>query len=158
MKTETIQVKFVNPPKAGKKKGSIKDSNDNIYGAFPNILSQFTAGAAYEVTYSEEDWNGATWKTIKSVKKVADAPAGNGPGPSSSTYRETSSKDAERMWVTAVVRAGIQGGQIQFNDEALTMAVNDARKAWRNTFGKSDAPAQAPKPSASEELNDSIDF
>jgi hypothetical protein len=72
MPTGTITVKYVNPPKAGKKKGTIKSADGQMFGVWADKLGEFTPDMIYEIEYSEEAWNGQTYRTI--TKATPKAP------------------------------------------------------------------------------------
>lgn len=52
MPTATITVEYVNQPKPGKKMGSIKGSDGQYYGVWPNDLNQFRQGETVTIEYS----------------------------------------------------------------------------------------------------------
>lgn len=159
MLTATIKVSFINQVKPGKKKGSIKTADDVLYGCWPDKLALFTPGSTYEITYDEQTFNGAIYKDIKSAKLIQAAPAvGGGNGAATSggygTYRETSATDAQRMFVTAIVKAAVQAGTVTLSAESLTHAVQEARLAWDQTFGA----ATVTKPPKRDDMNDDISY
>jgi hypothetical protein len=64
-------------------------------------------------------------------------PNGNG---GNNTYRETSAKDAERMFVCSILNAAVSAGIVDIQTPtSLINAVNILRTTWDNTFG-SNAP------------------
>ena len=67
MPTATIEVKYVNEPSEGKKTGSIKGANGELYGVFPEMLPNFTTGKVYEVEYGEREFKGKMYRTIKRI-------------------------------------------------------------------------------------------
>jgi hypothetical protein len=115
MPTTTMTVKYVNPPKAGKQRGSIKATDGQILGVFADKLHLFEPGSTYEIEYTETISNGVTYRNVKSATVIA-APADTPTPPAPATfhgYRETSPTDAKRMFVcanlTALIRAGEAG-------------------------------------------------
>ena len=142
MPTATITVKWVNQPKPGKKKGSIKTADDQIFGVWADKLGNFQQNGIYDIEYDTEDWNGQTYKTIKSaaLKGQASRPMGRGP----MAPRETSMKDAERMFVCSLINAAIQAGKVEFTGASLETAVNGLRRVWANTFGAAEVPSERP--------------
>jgi hypothetical protein len=70
----TMTVKYVNPPKAGKQRGSIKGTDDQILGVFADKMHLFEAGATYEIEYTETTSSGVTYRNVKSATAVAVAP------------------------------------------------------------------------------------
>jgi hypothetical protein len=103
MPTMTMTVRYVNPPKAGKQRGSIKGTDDQILGVFADKLHLFEPGSTYDIEYTETVSSGVTYRNVKSVTAVAAAPtASTGPTTAThNTYRETSANDAKRMFVCA---------------------------------------------------------
>lgn len=155
--TATVTVKFVNPPKEGKKKGSIKGANDEFFFVWADKLGQYEKGKTYEVEYEESDFNGQTYRTIKNVK-----PSGNGsaaqsaaPATSGAYYKPTSPVDSERMFVCAILAAGIKSGQIKFGADTLVPAIAHIRTAYKQTLGRIDDPTPATRRA---ELDDEIPF
>jgi hypothetical protein len=67
MPTTTMTVRYVNPPKPGKQRGSIKGTDDQILGVFADKLHLFESGATYEIEYSETVSNGVTYRNVKSA-------------------------------------------------------------------------------------------
>jgi hypothetical protein len=139
MPTGTITVKYVNPPKAGKKKGTIKSADGQMFGVWADKLNEFTPDMIYEIEYSEEAWNGQTYRTISKATPKTPAPASNGNGAKYNSYRETSPTDAERMFVCSLLNAAISAGKLQLSAESLVAAIKTTRAAWTQTFGTSHA-------------------
>lgn len=155
--TITAKVSFINQPKPGKKKGSIKTDSNLLIGCWPDKLALFQAGGTYEIEYSEQTVNGVTYKNVEKAKQVAaPTPATNGAaGGGYNTYRQTDPLDAERMFVTAVVRAAIQAGVLPIEATNLANAVNECRRAWNATFGAKQA---AITKTSNPDMEDSIPF
>jgi hypothetical protein len=148
LETATVKVQYVNMPKEGKKKGSIRDSEGDYYGVWADKLHDFQAGETYEITFREN--NGyrdvvavkrapapkvAEEKPYTVVKTADPRPAANG------YYRPTSPRDAERMFVCSILNAFIQTGRIENDGPALSHAVNTLRAVWGETFGTDDLAA-----------------
>src|SRR5262249_53368769 len=63
-----IKVQYVNPPKEGKKLGSIKSADGQYYSVFEKMLDQFTKGMTCKVEYSSRTGDdGREWRTITKV-------------------------------------------------------------------------------------------
>ena len=171
MATATVTVAFVNQPKPGKKRGSIKSTDNVYYQVNPAMLSSFAQGGQYEIVYETQEFNGMSFHVVQSAKQTVAPPpkAANG----SNTYRETSAKDAKRMWETAVMRAFIQQGQVQLSEEAILEAARSIRGAANKIFDApkpapaepQEPPAPPPKPTASStttpargDMDDEIPF
>ena len=60
MPTMIMTVKYVNPPKAGKQRGSIKGTDDQILGVFADKMHLFEPGSTYEIEYTETVSSGVT--------------------------------------------------------------------------------------------------
>lgn len=154
MPSATITVKYVNPPKPGAQKGSVKDINGDYYSVWADKIGQYQPNATYIIDYDEDTGrDGRVWKTIRSHTSngVPPTPApssGGYSGPRRSagnTYRETSQRDAERMFVCSLLNASIRAGVVGINATDLVPAVNALRDTWDATFGAEDQqkPQQA---------------
>lgn len=157
----TITPQYIDPPKAGKKQWSVKDQTGQYYGAFADVANQMKVGGTYEITTESRVFNGVTYHTIKTVKQVsAPAPNGAGTGGSYNTYRKTDPVDAERMMVTALVKAAVQAGTVAVEANNLANAINQVRQAWNMTYGAgaSRQAQQQPRPTPSQDMNDEIGF
>lgn len=145
MPTATITVKYVNPAKPGKKQGSVKTPDGQYYGVWADKVASFQQNTIYEVEYEERaGQDGTTWRTIKSFTEKGKAQSGyNGPRRSGNTYRETSVKDAERIFVCGAINAGLSSGRLEFTQTALIETVNILRDVWDATFGQDGAQQEA---------------
>lgn len=142
MPTTRMTIKYVNEPKEGKSRGSIKATDDTFLGCPQALLKLFEKGKTYDVTYSES----GEWKTVTGATEVeTERPrlAASNPSPTSQTKYETCAKDAERMYVCSLVNAFIQAGKIEPTAEHVTKATNAMRVAWQRTFGGQDGTFQA---------------
>lgn len=63
----TIEIAYVNPPKQGRKTGSVKTSEGQYYDVWPNMLSLFQPGGTYNVEFTERDFKGTTYRTVQKV-------------------------------------------------------------------------------------------
>jgi hypothetical protein len=136
MPTMTMTVKYVNPPKAGKQRGSIKGTDDQILGVFADKLSLFEPGSTYEIEYTETVSSGVTYRNVKSASAVAAAPAASSASaPAHNTYRETSANDAKRMFVCANLSALIRAGEVKNDKASLWNATQLLCSLWDHTFG-----------------------
>lgn len=142
MTIKTITVKYLNTPKEGKKRGSIKTTENDFFGIWPNQIALFEVGKTYDIEVEEK--NGFT--NVKSVKLVASAepapgvlkPAGNG----YNNYREMSAKDAEGSFVCATLGALIRAGEVKNDKAQLWATTNMLRALWLHTFGQPAVPAK----------------
>jgi hypothetical protein len=130
----SITVKYVNAAKPGKKNGSVKGVNDDIYGVPPHMLANFQPGATYTIDYSERVFNGQTYKTVTTAVLASPAPAeGTGGG----KYGPVGDATAERIFVCGALNAAIQGGHVELSDAVLSNVVNMLRSVWSHTLGAS---------------------
>jgi hypothetical protein len=81
MPSSTLTVKYVNPPREGSKRGSIKTVDDEFYGVWPENIELFEPGVTYEVQYVERTTNGRTFRNVKSARPHVLQPAAQ-PAPS----------------------------------------------------------------------------
>lgn len=140
--TATITVKYVNPPKPGKKRGTIKDESDTFYGVWPDKIALFQQGRTYAIEYTSQEANGQTWHTIVSAVQQAEvapaaAAAKQATGGGGQVYRETCAKDAERMFVCSMMNAFIQAGKLDLEGTKMVNATRMMRRVWQHTFGES---------------------
>lgn len=151
MATAQVKVQYVNPPKMGKKNGSIKTPDNQIYGVPPNLLPQFQAGGTYQIEYNSREFNGQWYKTVAGVTPVAaPVPSSNAGGGSAAPKWDDATP--ERIFVCGAINAAIEGGVIGFDQATIENAVRTLRNVWANTFGNK-AVEQA-----KGELNDEIPF
>lgn len=145
MSTATITVKYVNAPKEGKKKGTIKTVDGQMYGVWADKLSSFQPNGVYEIEYTSEEWNGQTYHTVKSATSKGSAPpTAFGRRPGGNTYRETSLRDAERMFVCSILNAFIQAGQVKSEPGVIEQHINMLRDVWHETFGADPTTSNPP--------------
>lgn len=163
LSTATVTVAFVNPPKAPRKSGTIKDSDGQYFSAWPDKLAQFRAGETYEIEFTEKKLDsGIVARDIKTARPVATVstplqgehtvnaavrevvtkpkPAAQ-PTNGATYYRPTAPRDAERMFVCGTLQACIKTGRIEFTEDALINTINALRDAWAATFGADDLAA-----------------
>lgn len=152
MPTATVTVSYVNPPKPGKKMGSIK-CGDVYYGVWPDKLSLFQAGQTYNIEYTED--NG-----FKNFKKLANGASSGHIStfvPKAAASHKSDAK-AEEMFVMGFMNRCYQGAcsvpsQTQLVSEMLTL-----RNAWRFVWDEKQAEQPIAAAVPSEELNDEIPF
>jgi hypothetical protein len=138
MPNMTMTVKYVNPPKAGKQRGSIKGADDQVLGVFADKMHLFEPGSTYESEYTETESSGVTYRNVKSATAVATAPTtSSSPSPTAhNTYRETSANDAKRMFVCANLSALIRAGEVKNDKASLWNATQLLCSLWDHTFGE----------------------
>jgi hypothetical protein len=128
--TMQITVAFVNPPKEGKKNGSVK-VGDRYYSYDPKKFT-FAKGGTYDIEYKEDDYNGKTYYFIEKAKEVGTANSAAG----------------DRWWmpfVSNTVAHAIAAGKIE---EPLDL------KAWalaaKTAATELDAPVKQREPGEDE--------
>lgn len=142
MPTMTMTVKYINAPKPGKQRGSIKGADDQILGIFADKLGLFEPGRTYEIEYIETASNGVTYRNVKSAKPIetatpAAAHTGVGIGPTAfNAYRETSPVDSKRMFVCATLTAMIRAGEVKKDRRDLWEATQMLCGLYEATFGE----------------------
>lgn len=99
MPQATVTVRYVNPPKDGGKRGSIKTIDDEFYGVWPETFHLFEPGRTYHVEYSERTQDG---RTFRNVKKVTPANSPAAPLPVISTASPKTLTDAEWQIILAL--------------------------------------------------------
>jgi hypothetical protein len=107
----TINIKYVDPPKAGKKMGTVKTDDDKILGFFPDKISPQPGPA--EVTVESREWKGTTLYSITAYKALpASKPDGAG--------APAASSGAAPWWmpfVSNTVAHAIAAGAITSNEQ-----------------------------------------
>ncbi len=155
VKSAVITAAYVNPPKQGRKNGTIKDASEILYLAKPPILAQFQPGGQYKINYEEYVINGTSFKEIKSAEQVGGAASGGNP---SAGARRTYGQDeglAERIFVCGAVNATLGNPNVKPYELAgmgLVELVNKYRKVWQLTFGGGVTKA------ADDDMSDEIPF
>ena len=145
MPVATVTAKYVNPPKAGQKNGSIKGEDGTLYIVNPKMLSQMQQGGMYKLEWLDNDFKGNTYHIVQSVEAVAQAKA-------------TAAQDAtsERIFVCGALNAALSNPNVTPLGTDIEGFVRTLRAVWDATFG---APPEAPKKkTTAEELNDEIPF
>lgn len=127
-----IQVKFVNEPREGRKNGTIKTEDDELYGVPPQKLGMFQPGGRYQIEYSTRSWKGQDYKTVISANLLAPPSTNSGGG---GKYGRTDDATAERIFVCGALNAAIQGGHVELSSATLGNVVNMLRQVWSETFG-----------------------
>jgi hypothetical protein len=133
-----MTVKYVNPPKAGKNRGSIKGADDSFLGVFADKLHLFEAGKTYDIEYLEQSVNGVVYKNVKSATAIEGgtttaAASASIPRESNGGYGNVN-KD-EQIFVCALLKELIASGSIKYDKRELWEATNLLRGLWGATFG-----------------------
>lgn len=152
MSTYTMTVASVNPPAAGKKRGTIKGVCGASFGVFAEKIGQFQPGKVYAIEYNEVEFNGSKLRNVVSATLEPDVKPGSLPAlqqqplpplqpaqPQPEYNRQTCPIDAERMFVCATLTALIRAGEVKNDKRQLWDATNMLRALWKHSFG--DSPA-----------------
>ena len=152
MPTETVTVQYVNPPKDGGSYGYIKTQDGKRISVHRDKLDLFQKGGSYVVEYE------TTQQGYHNFKRLAGGagPAPAGANPRSASYtRQDDPAVAERIYCCGIVNAAVPGLTQKglLTAGVLVQITNDARLAWRQTFGAGDlkttaipTPADEPPP------------
>ena len=155
-----IEVAYVNPPKEGAKKGSIKTKDGKYISVWPDKLNQFTVGGRYSVNVDATTTDeGKTFFSLKNVVGSTPAQAGNA-GAAKGGAR--SSDDA--MAVMAIVGKAYEGTGGIPDAATLAMQMKAIRVAWHRAFNEFDpttvvvTQTQRQQQQNGEEFNDEVPF
>jgi len=151
--TETVTVRYVNPPKPGKKWGSIKTVDDEYIGCAPKDLAKMSEGNTYTVTYEVLANSGA--KMLRSID-AGSAPATNGAAAprSNGSYGKKTPEEESRMFAMGhCIEAGLVVEGLNMADASdIAKMIQTLETAWMMAHGeKKPAPLE-------KELNDEIPF
>lgn len=154
MAVANITVAFVNPPKAGQKKGSVKAEDGTYYGVWPDKLHQYVKGGHYTVEYDEQTGSdGRIWKTIS---RIVSNGSGQAPARATDKGGAPSFTRSEEMFVMGIIGRALQGTGGLPDEDTLTAYVVAARAAWQR--GMTSPLGQPATPLQHQELNDEIPF
>jgi len=139
IKTATITIKYVNAPKEGKSRGSIKGANNEFFGVPANKLSQFEPGMTYDIRYTQDgEWRTVVSGTLIEPERKSEpaATAGARTTPAASdANRATHPTDAERMWVCSLLNAAITSRVVDPRDpKALAEITMTYKRLWNYAF------------------------
>jgi hypothetical protein len=149
MLTATVEIQYVNPPKPGKKMGSIKTKDGTYYNVWPDKLHLFQPGQTQMIEYQERS-NGSGGKFLTAVGVVNPAqvqmpasdnfqasgsPAKPWPGPQQSRKSVQEAHKDEMIFVMNQAAAAIRAGQIVVGSPEYIPFINKLRSAYSATFG-----------------------
>lgn len=124
-----IAIAYVNPPKAGKKNGSVKTKTGEMFGVPPEKLDQFQQGGEYAVEYSERQFNGQTYRTI--IAATLMQPPVQSRSNDTGKYGNKDDATAERIFVCGALNAHVSSGQAEMSAAYIGNIVNILREVWR---------------------------
>jgi hypothetical protein len=135
----TIQVKYDNPPKPGKKMANVKDAAGVTYFYYPDKMG-FQAGETVTIDYDVQDWGGKPMNVVKAIvpngyrgpqqAQTVAAPSYT-PAPPNGNGHATD-KD-KLIFVTGVVGRAMGSGQYSATD--IGLLTKAAVVAFRESFG-----------------------
>ena len=144
--TTRIEIQYVNPPREGKKTGSVKATDGKYYNVWPEKLDQFIEGQSYEVEVEPREFKGETYRTIKRVlangadhTAPAAAAQSNGAGGASNEF----------AWTQEIVARAMGSGQFAAAD--IPTLVQEAKIGFA-------LAQQGQKPSPKNTNEDEIPF
>lgn len=147
----TVQVRYVNRPKPGKKMGSIKTADDVYFSVHPSKLGYFQPGGTYDIEYSSREYNGTVFYTVENIANsdgAVPAPAPRAQQRSASPATQAAPaqfmknpKEQEQIFCVAIMKSMIEAGQIQPTMQDHIDTINSLREVFRQTFGKQETPA-----------------
>lgn len=146
--TTEITVAYINPPKEGKKMGSVKTADGQFYNVFENMLAQFSKGMKCRVEYEARPKDGGgEWRTIKKIVGNGSAPT---PGPKNDYRARSNPAEAKQIAVLAIVKEWVP--QIAVADTAaLIDAIRSAMMAYDQTLGGVQAQRR-------DDMNDEVPY
>lgn len=136
MPTVQMTVQYINEPKPGRKRGSIKSTDGTLLGCWGDKLSLFEVGKTYDIEYSEASDNGTVYRNVQKAKEVARAAAAKPTADAVTPRYETSPRDSERMFVTSILNAFIQSGQLRLDEQELSHATQTLRAVYHDTYSE----------------------
>ncbi len=153
--TGTLTAQYVNPVKPGKKMGSFKDANGELWFAYPSDLTRVTQGDSIAVEYTEAEGERGLSRFITKLTAIngnqpappppptqtpppeasqqqdeRNPPPSNQPPKPAATPATGAELQAESIFVTGIVGRTMQSGQFSSTDIALLTKA--AMEAWRD--------------------------
>jgi hypothetical protein len=148
MPVADITVKYVNPPRPGKKMGSIKTTGDEYYNVWPDKLGLFNAGQNYNIEYDVNDQGFKSFKKLVGDSANGQVPVGTlaaarAHAPAPATRSGGDAKAAE-MFVMGFMNRCYQGmGSVPPHGQ-LVIELRTLKSAWEEawTMPRHDAPTR----------------
>ena len=139
-----ITVQYVNEVKPGKKFGSIKTSEGQIYACNPSLLRQFSNGEVCKIEF--ETWSSGGFNITKKIG------TGGTPKPLAAPPRQrTNPVDNEHIFITACLKEFIAAGKVELETTAIVQSVKVIRDAFRFTLGGLETQRD-------DDMNDSVPY
>ena len=125
-----ITIQYVNFPKEGKKRGSIKSSEGKFYWAGADLLRRFTKGEVCVIEYASTPRDdGGEWLTLK--RKVSTSAM----APSPAFRNRTDPAEQKQIFVTALLKEFVASGKVEASRTAVVTAGNALKGAYDDLFG-----------------------
>lgn len=134
MSSTVIEVKYADPPKTGKKQGTVKTPGGEIYGVWPDKLGLLRPGRRYRVAFKERDHKGKTYRTITKVEPVE---VNSDDAPLQPEHPHAVSPSSENDAVVQLVAAAVASQQVEFNPGALNKALKMVQAVYREYLRQS---------------------
>ena len=139
MTTQTIAIKYKNPPREGKKMGNVKTAGGDVYWFYREMSERLTEGHTIQAIVDHQTWGeGSNAKQVQVIKSIADGGAPAQPplhaaGHNSNGYASGTTLKDETIFVTGIVGRAMGSGKFGVTDiRALTLA---AREAYQEVYG-----------------------
>lgn len=146
MPTEQVTIAYVNPPKPGAKKGSIKTQDGRYFSVWPDKLGGFSKGMSCTIDYdiSTTD-DGRQFYNLKNAFSALGVPIGGPMAPSANKGGTPGpNTKSEEMFVMGVMGRCHQGTGKLPDAAILAQEAENLLLAWRKAFApKPVAPPQA---------------
>lgn len=141
-----IVAKWINEPKPGKAKFSIKTPENDFYLATPAVAATMQQGGTYNVQYEVNHFNGTTYKTIKyAVPAATPRPTQTTPLAAPRAAQASTQDTSEHIFVCGLLNGFARAGNLlpdpNSKDELVAVA-QMLRAAYREIWK---APAPAPQ-------------
>ena len=122
-----ITVQYVNFPKEGKRRGNVKTSDGVYYWTDAATLKRFSQGEVCTIQYDTAPKDGGgEWRTI--VRKISTSAA----APAPNFRSQTSPKDSQQIFVTALLKEMVSGADTQ---ATVIAKGNFLKAAYQALFG-----------------------
>lgn len=157
MSTAKVTVAFVNPPKPGRKQGSIKTEDGVYIGVWPEMLGQFAKGGTYEIEYDSQ--TGKDGRVYHSLKKLVSGSNGAQAPLNPSAGGGQSHAKAAEMFAMGMLNRSVQGLGVEAipEEDVIFNKIVALRAAWTAAWAAPLGPQTKQVP-LSQELNDDIPF
>lgn len=156
MAIANVTVAYVNQPKDGAKKGTIKTEDGQYYGVWADKLFQYAQGGKYTVEYEESTYQGKTYKTIK---RIIDGAPGR-VQPITAVAQGGGQTKAAEMFAMGMLNRSVQGLGVEAipDEDTIFNKLVALRAAWTSAWAAPLGPQAQPAPLQRGELNDEIPF